>query len=248
MRPSAHARRIPPLVSVSIMVTVCAIPALQARARDTTDPGGSPTTVEMRPPPPVRTGDGDGGPRNAGIGINAGVVMLRLSADRALRTFGGESGTQLADDAPTSIASFDLRETLFEIAPTIQMGGDRFYFRMEAPLRQSATLRTYGVGFYPLNYGYYVPRWRIMPSASAGAVFSYLTDRRTDAVGPLVETRVSVGVKFFPVRGLALSMDVARTPWAIGALHGSGPEWWRRADARGGIGTGWALGLGVFWL
>jgi hypothetical protein len=64
----------------------------------------------------------------------------------------------------------------------------------------------------------------------------------------LLETRLALGLKVFPVRGLALSADISRIPWAIGALRGSGPDWWRRADARGGIGTGWQFGLGVCWL
>jgi len=198
--------------------------------------------------PAVNSDAGDQALRKVGIGVSGGVVMLRLSADRALRAFGGQSGTELADQAPAGVASFDLHENLLEIAPSIHLGGDGFYFKVEAPLRQSATLRAYGAGIYPLNYGLLIPALHIMPTASAGVVLSYLADRRTDAVGPLFETRVAVGIKFFPAHGLALSLDIARTPWALGAVRGRGPSWWQRSDARGGIGNGWGLGVGVSWL
>ena len=180
--------------------------------------------------------------------MKSGVVMLRLSANRALRAFGGQTGTQIADAAPAAIATFDLRENLTEIAPTIHLGGDGFYFKMEAPLRQSATLRSYGAGIYPLNYGLFIRALSVMPTLSAGAVFSYLRDRSTDAAGALIETRVAVGIKVFPTRGLALSVDVAWTPWAAGALRGRGPDWWQRTDAPGGIGDGWEIAAAVSWL
>jgi hypothetical protein len=232
--------------AVSALTCMLAAPPAAAAAGD---PMHVPAIADAQAPPiTARARSADDGVRGAGLGVNAGLVMLRLSADRAVRTFGGTSGTQLADEAPSTIASFDLHENMLELAPTVQLGGDRFYFKLEAPLRQSATLRSYGAGVYPLNYGYYIRALHVMPSVSMGGVFSYLKDRRTDAAGPLVETRVALGIKVFPTRGLALSADIARTPWALAAVRGSGPDWWKRADARGGLGDGWQFSLGVFWL
>lgn len=223
--------------------------SLAPTARAAPDAARVPAIAGANADRPSAAWDGDDQAlRKAGIGVSGGVVLLRLSADRALRAFGGSSGTDLANQEPVGVASYDLHENLLEIAPTLHLGGDGFYFKVEAPLRQSTTLRAYGVGLYPLNYGFLIPSLRIMPTVSTGVVLSYLADRRTDAIGPLVETRVAVGIKFFPTRGLALSLDVARTPWALGAVRGRGPDWWQRPDARGGIGDGWGLGLGVSWL
>lgn len=233
-----------------VAATVAALTFLVlAPAAATGEPVPVPAIADAKARPPAAGGgSADRDVRGTGLGVTAGLVMLRLSADRAVRTFGGTSGTQLADEAPSTIASFDLHDNMLEIAPTVQLGGDRFYFKLDAPLRQSATLRGYGIGIYPLNYGYYVRPLRVMPSVSMGGVFSYLKDRRTDAAGPLVETRVALGIKVFPTRGLAVSADVARTPWALAAVRGSGPEWWRRPDARGGLGDGWQFSVGLFWL
>ena len=239
--------RLPVLTTAAAAAALTLLPAVAPAA--TSAPVQVPAIADAHAPPATaRAGSSDPEVRGTGLGVNAGIVMLRLSADRAVRTFGGTSGTQLADEAPSTIASFDLHENMMEIAPAVHLGGDRFFFKFEAPLRQSATLRGYGVGLYPLNYGHYVRALRIMPSVSMGAVFSYLKDRRTEAAGPLVETRVALGIKVFPTRGLALSADIARTPWAVAAVRGTGPDWWRRPDARGGLGDGWQFSLGVFWL
>jgi hypothetical protein len=242
-----------PTELLRFLATLAAATALlltaSTAAHATPDPSRVPAIAGAKADRPAGGSDADDQAlRKAGIGVSGGVVMLRLSADRALRAFGGSSGTELADQTPAGVASYDLHENLVEIAPSVHLGGDGFYFKVEAPLRQSATMRSYGAGIYPLNYGLLVPALHVMPTASAGVVLSYLADRRTDAVGPLFETRVAVGIKFFPTRGLALSLDIARTPWALGALRGRGPDWWQRPDARGGIGNGWDLGVGVSWL
>jgi len=202
-----------------------------------------------------------------GLGVRVGVNGLSLSAPRAASVIGGKAEAA-AKAYPGAAASMSLDANLFQVVPTLHLGGSGYFFKLEAPIGRSSSLNTIGLGLYPVNIGVHIKRLRLLPTFSAGGVISNATSRRTDssgavhkAEGGLFETKVGLGVKFFPKRGLAMSLDIARTPWAFGivfddgaakraqqmAIEGNDPG--RAGDIlRGGIGSGWEITLGIHWL
>lgn len=99
------------------------------------------------------------------------------------------SGTIAADD-------LGVRATLLTLAPALEVGGDHYFFRLEAHVGFGDELRSYGIGIYPINLAAKLRRGRIRPYLSAGGSASWL-DRTGDGdeLGALLTARVALGVR-----------------------------------------------------
>jgi hypothetical protein len=126
------------------------------------------------------------------------------------------------------------------ITPSLHLSGDGFFFKLEAPYGTSDQLTTYGLGIYPINVGYLIPRARLFLYGSFGLVTN-IALFRADGVsasggGMLVQGRAALGLKWRPVRYLCL-IRRARLLALGGGLRGG------RVEARGRAG----LGLCPWW-
>jgi hypothetical protein len=87
-----------------------------------------------------------------------------------------------------------LRETLLVLAPGLEVGGRRYFFRIEAPIGLGADLRSIGVGVYPLNLQA-KPHRELAAYVSVGGTASWLDRPGPGDVGGLVAVRAAAGVR-----------------------------------------------------
>jgi hypothetical protein len=128
-------------------------------------------------------------------------------------------------------------------------------FKLDFPIGFTSTFTTAGIGLYPINFGTFIRRASLMPYGSIGAAASVV---RSDAagtpetssriIGAIVQPRIALGAKYFPVRGLALTTEVAYSPWAVGIITLASPVGSTDGGARGGVGSVLDVSVGAEWL
>jgi hypothetical protein len=200
------------------------------------------TLVAPAAPPAVRP------IHEVGIGLRVGVQWFSLKADRL-------TARGLPVDDWTDVAR--------EIVPSFSVGGDGYFFRLDLPIRLTSSVKTYGLGLYPLNFGYLFQRSGIFPYASAGVAASVLTLQRQGVSGATGEARLAAGVKTSFWRSWAVSAEIAYAPFVAGIavdkqksedlIHGEFDGHGVKSQpgthpARGGFGQGFEFLLGVEWI
>ena len=145
--------------------------------------------------------------------LRVGALPVDLAADRDTPLFGGYVDDAVTaynaaaeahdvahgrDDATPTIDAGDLgvRETLWTIAPALEVGRDVAYARFEALLGMSENLRAVGVAIYPFNFAVPLRGGTVTPYLSAGGAATWL-DRRGegDAGGAVLMARAAAGVR-----------------------------------------------------
>ena len=142
--------------------------------------------------------------------LRFGILPLELEASSETPLFGGEvdraidryNNAAATHDAMTGgntdrIDTSDLRldATLFVIAPGLEAGSGRYFFRIEAPIGLASELRSVGLGIYPLNLQGRLSR-DTRAYLSTGGTASWLDRAGAGDVGGLVTLRAAVGVRF----------------------------------------------------
>ena len=117
--------------------------------------------------------------------IDRTITAYNAAADAYDRRFGGTT-------ARADFSDLGVRDTLLTIAPGFEAGGTIF-FRLEAQLGFGDSLRSYGLGLYPLNFQARVSRDAAV-YLSAGGTASWL-DRDKSDLGALVTARAAGGVR-----------------------------------------------------
>jgi hypothetical protein len=151
--------------------------------------------------------------------------LLGSKVDDAVRAYNAaaEAYNQAHGYAPgdeMSTASIDRRAlgmstSFFTLAPGLESGTRHVYVRIEAALGFGADHRTYGLGFYPLNFAVPMRRGTIAPYVSAGGALSRLDDTRLDSeAGLIVSTRVAGGIRF----GRRVTVEVGYGAYTVGGL------------------------------
>ncbi len=119
-------------------------------------------------------------------------------------------------------ADMDLRTQLVLLTPSLEAGGDGWFFKLEAPIGFGDDVRTYGLGVYPLNVGGKVAGSAdasLAGYASAGAVMSYVTFVDSDdAAGALVQGRLAAGLRLRTRGGYAMTFELGYGLFAIGGV------------------------------
>jgi len=115
-----------------------------------------------------------------------------------------------------------------QITPSLHLGGDGMFFKLEAPIGVSSELKTYGLGIYPINIAIGIPGIDLYPYISAGGVGTWATSTSftptggqklvVDAKGLILEARVAVGAKLYLVPMVPLSVEVGYSPYAAGGV------------------------------
>jgi hypothetical protein len=116
----------------------------------------------------------------------------------------------------------------FVITPTMHLGGDGYFFKFDFPITIHKNFWGIGLGLYPINYGKYIEAAKIMPYGGLGGVIGYMgsgtftpksggADVAVAAGGPLINPlRLALGLKAFPIKGLAVGLDLGLSPFALG--------------------------------
>jgi hypothetical protein len=203
-------------------------------------------TVATSPPPPP-----DGRRMGwFGVGLRVGFTELHLAPPASwVSTFNDATGNS------SNASDYSLSSTARSITPTLHLGGSGYFFKIDVPLSFAPRFLTYGVGLYPLNFGIYIPQVALFPYGTAGVLTSIVQSRGTfdpatsdKIIGALVQARVAAGLKFFPVHGGAISLEVGYSPWAGGVLFLPPFDDHDATHTEGGFGSAWDLSLGVEWL
>lgn len=168
--------------------------------------------------------------------LNRYVDNVQRRADEALERFGATRKTDKG--------LFDAEiPSVFEIIPTLHLGGEGFFMRVEAPLAFGESFRSAGVGLYPLGYGFSIPQVRLMPYIVLGGTASYAWVDATfkgpdyglpvpagappfpvgqsetiSQDGVLVQTKIAVGAKWFVLPRFPVSLEIAYAPYALAAF------------------------------
>jgi hypothetical protein len=141
----------------------------------------------------------------------------------------------------------DLDESLTTLTPTLHMGADGYFCKIEFPMGLSSQLKTVDLALYPLNYGPFFPEAGLFPYLSAGGSANLaLVRKQADGAsggGALFQGRGALGLKYRPVKMLSISVEGAYSPWELGfvAKDGQGGI----PSARGGRGHGWDFSFGI---
>jgi hypothetical protein len=182
------------------------------------------------------------------FGVRAGSTRVALDANRL----------------PVRSMPIDsLTDTGWLLTPTLCAGGDGYFLKIELPVAKMHDFSSYGLGVYPLNYGYLFRRTGLFPFASVGVTGSVLTMPGQGISGVLGEVRTAVGVKVMLGKGFALSMEAGYSPFAAAvlvdqrrtkelaqaAIDGTAVDLSPGArPVRGGVGRGFDFLVGLEWL
>jgi hypothetical protein len=155
-------------------------------------------------------------------GTFSDAIDLYNSAADAYNASHGLRSSQ-AKAAPTmTSADMNLRDQLMLVTPTLEAGGDGYFFKLEAPLGFGDRVRTYGLGVYPLNVGGHLGGDRAQEVAgylSAGVALSYATFvDADDAAGGLFQGRLAGGLRLRMSGGYAMTFELGYSPWALGGV------------------------------
>ena len=146
-----------------------------------------------------------------GLGVRVGAAQASLKSTRLPRA--------------AEVVSDDVNDNMMLIVPTVHLGGDQFFFKLDVPLMRWDDGYTVGLGVYPLNYGHTVANGRLMPYASAGGAASVATlkpaaDDRVQLPlrALMLQARAAAGLKWRAVPGVAVSLEAGFSPYAIGGV------------------------------
>ena len=222
-------------------VAAAALAPATARAQDAA------ATVTATPAPPP---DDAGRMGWVGVGVRLGYTQLHLTPPSSLiSTYNSATGTT------STTAEHTVDSGGRTLTPTLHLGGGGFFFKLDVPITFASQFLAYGLGIYPINFGMYLPREALFPYGSFGFATSIVQSRGTadpltsnKIIGAVAQVRAAVGLKYFPMRALALSGEVGYSPWAAGVMllpPGAGSNTTR---TQGGFGSVWDFSLGVEWL
>ena len=190
-----------------------------------------------------------------GVGARWGVSAMHLAPSEALIGRLNQASGQTY--APNDFAVASNAQTL---TPTLHFGGSGYFFKLDLPFTFAPEFTTFGLGLYPINVGVFIEQLSLFPYLSIGGVANFVKSRTTadpgtsdKIIGAIVQARAAAGVKYFPVRGLALSGEVGYSPWTAGMMMlppsdapGTGSN--DQSRMQGGTGSVVDVAMGVEWL
>jgi hypothetical protein len=173
-----------------------------------------------------------------------GASFLQSAVDDC--TSQSSTGSWINPDPQSQSCDLDFKESLTTLGLSAHLGGDYYFFRIDANHSWNSAAKLYGLGFYPLNFGWYLPRYGLFPYITSGFAIDVVSSRRINEKGALARPRLGVGGKYRHSGWLGASLDIGFASGAVGALvaQGSDSEELRQ---RGGTGTAVDVTLGMEW-
>jgi hypothetical protein len=195
-----------------------------------------------------------------GFGLRFGFTSLALDgnafretargvADGTADALTGMRGTTLAGDVAAARIG-DLRASMKTLTPALHLGGDGYFFKLEAPLGLSSDFRSVGLGIYPLNYGVFIPAAQLFPYATLGGAAHYLSGQAAGyqpTRGAILQARAALGLKWRAVSRLNLSVEAGYSA-AAGVLGSTEAKPVATADGssvKAGLGHSLDLSFGI---
>lgn len=185
-----------------------------------------------------------------GLGLRLGLASTHLTPPASVT-----SSVNQASGGTYNLNDLNVSSTSRTLTPTMHLGGDGYFFKVDAPFTFAAEYTTYGLGLYPVNYGRYLDRYALFPYGSLGAVGNIIESRETNdpgtsnkTIGALLQGRLALGMKYFPLRSFALSFEAGYSPFAAGIMllpPASGKD---QTRPQGGYGSVLDFSLGAEWL
>lgn len=152
------------------------------------------------------------------------------------------AGSSLADNV-----AGDLRGSLGQLGLSRTTGGSGYFFRYDGGYGFYGDVRSVALGLYPINVGYYVSPWRLMPYVSAGWLVHVLWMKEPSRVGAIGSLRLALGVKRIDLGPFGVSAEVGAGLAARGLFGETAQEDLHTTPKLGGQGTTWDFMLGVGW-
>ena len=185
-----------------------------------------------------------------GVGVRLGYTQVHLTPPASLvGSFNSVTGSN------TTTAEHTVNSTAMTVTPTLHLGGSGFFFKLDLPLTFASQYTTYGIGLYPINFGVYLRRAAMFPYGSLGIASSIAQSRSTPdpstsnkIIGAVAQVRAAGGLKYFPMKSLAVSFELGYSPWAAGVILLPPAPGSNATRTQGGFGSVWDLSLGVEWL
>ena len=150
--------------------------------------------------------------------VDDAITAYNAASSAYNRVHGYAAGSPMA---ATSIDASDLglHATLLTFAPGLEVGGERWKFRVEGLLGVSDHVRALGAGVYPLDFSLPLRNGAITPYAVAGGTLRWLTRSDTDGeVGGLATLRAAVGARF----ARRIVVEVGCSLYMLGGLYNQG--------------------------
>ncbi len=185
-----------------------------------------------------------------GVGIRYGVSELHLAPSSSLINKVNQASGQTF--TPNDFAIDSSAQTL---TPTFHLGGSGYFFKLDLPFSFAPAFTTVGLGIYPVNAGVFIERLSLFPYLSLGGAANVVKSHATSEpgtsnkiIGAMVQARGAVGVKYFPVRGFALSAEAGYSHWAAGIMFMPPPGAAGQTQMQGGTGSVVDFSIGAEWL
>jgi hypothetical protein len=154
--------------------------------------------------------------------VGSDLVRAQASKVGQLIDAFGHIGASVAD-APSPVGTaasglHDFNTSVTTITPTLHLGGDGYFFKMEGILGIGPDFKTFGAGIYPINYGYFIRQASLFPYFSLGFAMQYLRGKSTDieSKGAILQGRAAVGVKWRILGWTTVSAELGTSAVAVG--------------------------------
>ena len=202
----------------------------------------------------------------AGFGLRLGSTTFRVNSgllraeagivDAAADTFGQVGSQALGVQPPAPVVTDrsgirDFNSTVATLTPSLHLGGDGYFFKMEGILGLGSDFKTFGGGIYPINYGLFVKQVGLFPYFSLGLAGHYLTGKTRDmeSKGLIGQARAAVGLKWCAFGWITVSAELGSSAVAAGIKDtGTGQESTMgnsKLDGVGGFGKSMDFSFGV---
>ena len=211
--------------------------ASTAAAEDAPAPAPAPNDALAVPTPapaetPIPTPAALEGLNWAGFGLRIGLLDLDVSAenvplfnDKVSEAL--DAYNEIMGDGAASEDAMDLEASLIQVVPTLHLGGDGFFFRLDLPIGFGDDITTLGLAMYPLAYGYYVEELGLFPYVAAGFGAHYATAGQVtkngakfdvSQSGAILQGRFAAGAKLRTWEKLNGVLEIGFSPWTAAAL------------------------------
>ncbi len=262
-----------------LAVSLVALLTLAVATTASAQPAGAPApAAALEPPAPAPAPDPEredrAGLNWAGFGIRFGVFNLDVAAENvpffdskvqeALDAYNRlNPGNQVTENA------MDLEASLVQVVPTLHLGGDGFFFRLDLPIGFGDDITTLGLGLYPLAYGHFIESLGLFPYAVLGGAAHYATSGRVTShgakfdvsqSGAVLQGRLAVGAKLRIFEKLNGVGELGFSPWTVAGLVDTDKlDAIKNADTsssiqdpasavRAGAGSSFDFSVGIEWL
>ena len=168
----------------------------------------------------------------AGFGVRMGSTsyrvtsgFLRAQARKVDATVDGfaKTGAQAVGLPPPTVSTDlsrvrDFSSSMTTLVPSLHLGGDGYFFKMDGVIGLGSGVKTFGLGIYPINYGYLIRPVGLLPYLSLGFAAHYLSGKTTEMTseGGLGQLRAAMGLKWCALDWVTFSAELGLSAAAAG--------------------------------